>query len=81
MASIECVALSPDGRYIAWGGTDSTVKMCAIEPEHTGDASPTIHTRYGHTNSVQSVAFSADGRYLVSGSQDGTVKLWNAPFD
>jgi WD40 repeat protein len=81
MASIECVAFSPDGRHIAWGGTDSTVKMCAIEPERTGDASPTIHTRYGHTNSVHSVAFSSDGRYLASGSQDGTVKLWNAPFD
>lgn len=36
----------------------------------------TLHSFFGHFNSVRSVKFSPDGRYIVSGSVDRTIKVW-----
>ncbi|MEB3278071.1 MAG: caspase family protein [Lyngbya sp.] len=63
-------AVSRDGKYIATGSEDSTVRLWSIEGE-------LIHTFKGHQNWVNSVAFSPDGKYIVSGSADQTVKLWS----
>ncbi|MDD5209384.1 MAG: WD40 repeat domain-containing protein [Elusimicrobiales bacterium] len=65
------VAFSPDGKYIASGGVDNTVKLWSFE-----DGS-LVKEFKGHRNFVNSVAFSPDGKSLVSASEDGTVKLWS----
>jgi WD40 repeat protein/serine/threonine protein kinase len=70
--SIECVAISRDGRHVAWGGTDSTVKVYDRIREE-------IHTLRGHLSWVRTIAFSRDGDHIASGSQDGTVKIWPLP--
>jgi WD40 repeat protein len=67
------VAFSPDGTRLAWGSTDSAVKVWE-------EASGEIYKLRGHTSSVHGVAFSPDGRLLASASQDGTVKIWQVPF-
>jgi WD40 repeat protein len=65
------VAFSPDGRLLASGSDDHTVKLWDVE---TGQE---VRTLRGHTDWVWSVAFSPDGRLLASGSGTSTVKLWD----
>jgi WD40 repeat protein len=66
------VALSADGRLVASGGEDGTVRLW-----ETGTGRP-LATLEGHTGTVWRVALSADGRLLAGGVEDGTVRLWEA---
>ena len=68
---VESVAFSPNGRTIASGSADKTLKVWDV---NTGRE---IRTLTGHTRRVESVAFSPDGSILASGSQDDTVKFWD----
>ena len=68
---VTSVAFSPDGRTLASGSYDNTIRLWNSE---TGER---IRTLEGHTSGVTSVAFSPDGRTLASGSWDNTIRLWN----
>jgi hypothetical protein len=66
------VTFSPDGRLLASGSVDKTVKVWEAASGRL------LHTLSGHTSWVFSVAFSPDGALLASGSTDKTVKVWEA---
>lgn len=70
-SGVKSVAVSPDGKMIASGSFDQTVKLWNLQQ---GEFKQTLK---GHTGTVTSVQFSPDG-ILASASffPDGTIKLW-----
>ncbi|KIM25035.1 hypothetical protein M408DRAFT_226597 [Serendipita vermifera MAFF 305830] len=70
---VKTASFSQDGRWIASGSADRTIRVWDAE---TGEmvAGPLK----GHNGSVNSVAFSPDGRRIVSGSSDNTIRIWDA---
>lgn len=70
---VTTVAISPDGRYVAAGSLDRSVRVWDTT---TGYLVERLESPDGHRDSVYSVAFAPNGRDLVSGSLDKTIKMW-----
>ena len=68
---IRCAAFSADGRTLAAGYEDHTVRLWDVA---TGQLKKTLD---GHASMVWSVSFCADGKTLASASYDKTVRLWD----
>jgi len=65
------VAMSPDGRRIAAGVSDRTVRLWDAA------SGQLLDVLRGHSDFVLDVAFSPDGARLASASYDKTIRIWD----
>ena len=69
-ATVNFVALSPDGHSIVLGGTDAIARVWTLG---FSDQIKTI----SHGVLVNSAAWSPDGKYIVMGCDDNNAKIWD----
>jgi len=69
--TVNSVVYSPDGRFIATGSSDTTVRLWDAL---TGAP---IALLAGHNRMVRSVAFTPDSHSVASGFSDDTIRVWN----
>jgi WD40 repeat protein len=70
IAGVMTIALSPDGKTVASGSQDGTIRLWDIQ---TGKV---VTTRAKHLERVGSMCWSPDGEELVSGFRDGIIVQW-----
>ncbi|MBN1415585.1 MAG: caspase family protein [Bacteroidales bacterium] len=70
-ASVEAVASSPDGRFIATGSVDKSVILwrCSDGRE--------VRPFIGNTSTITSIVFNHQGTCLLSLCRDGNITIWD----
>ncbi len=70
-AEVTSIAFSPDGKYLASGSIDKTVRFWRVDT-----CQQVAKVRAGDAG-ILCLAFSADGRLLASGGRDKTIRIWS----
>lgn len=70
--AIECLAISPDGRFAVSGSHDRLVNVWHLPDGHLQ------YTLRGHTSGVRAAAISPNSRIIATGGADRMIRLWNS---
>lgn len=68
-SAVQCVAMAPDGRTVATGSNDRTVRIA------TTDTLTTRSVERGAKAAVRCLAYSHDGSFLCAGADDGRLRV------
>lgn len=69
--AITCAQFSPDGRYLASGSGDTTVRFWDVSTETPQ------YTCKAHKHWILCVAWAPNGKKLASGCKNGQIYLWD----
>ena len=70
-AAATAMAVSPDGKWLAIGRADNSIKLQSLTDPNAKKVLA------GHGGPVAGLQFSADSTKLFSGAKDKSVRLWN----
>jgi WD40 repeat protein/serine/threonine protein kinase len=70
-APVRALAITPDGRFLLWGGENAAMQVWDME------AGRAVRTWQRHTGFATAIGLAPDGRHAVTGGSDRTVRLWN----
>jgi WD40 repeat protein len=76
-SSINDLAFSPDGKYLASAGADCKVKIWSTSD---GKLRQILGAPFFYQPVINSLAFSPDGKSLVTGDRTGTLRTWSLQF-
>lgn len=69
--AVDCVAYSPDGRRVAYGGKDHAARIHAVA---TGEL---VLTLRGHGDNVTGIAYSHEGKRIATSCVDSLVRVFD----
>src|SRR5690242_12617515 len=71
--SLEAVAFSPDGKWLASGGWDNELHIYRADTPGIGNLKFNLS---GHYSAITCLAYSKDGSLIASGSKDYSVRVY-----
>ena len=69
--TINCIAYSLNGKFLASGSRDQLIKIWNTATNEC------VHTLDDISGSVNAIAYSPNGKFLASGSDNGAIKIWD----